>query len=84
VAVTESLVIGLFEHQPPLTGADASGHPMITRGRHVVVEVDDLPDRFPVLDRYSGEYLPEGHDHPETAAIKPFIYAADRPDAASR
>jgi hypothetical protein len=57
---------------------------MITRGRHVVVEVDDLPDRFPVLDRYSGEYLPEGHDHPETAAIKPFIYAADRPDAASR
>jgi len=87
VAVTESLVIGLFEHQPPLTGADAAGHPMIARGRHVVIEVDDLPElpaRFPVLDRYSGEYLPEGNDHPETAAIKPFIYAADRPDTASR
>jgi hypothetical protein len=87
VAVTESLVIGLFEHQPPLTGADAAGHPMVARGRHVVVEVDDLPAlpaRFPVLDRYSGEYLPAGNDHPETSAIKPFIYAADGPDATSR
>jgi hypothetical protein len=87
VMVTESLVIGLFEHQPPLTGAAAAGHPMIARGRHAVVEVDDLPDlpaRFPVLDRYSGEYLPEGNDHPETAAIKPFIYAADAPDATRR
>ncbi len=84
VAVTESLVIGLFEHQPPLTGADAAGHPMIARGRHVVVEVGDLPAGLPVLDRYSGEYLPEGNDHPETAAIKPFIYAADGPDATSR
>jgi hypothetical protein len=83
VAVTESLVIGLFEHQPPLTGADAALHPMIARGRHVVVEVDDLPARFAVLDRYSGEYLPEGSNHPETAAIKPFVYAADGPDAAS-
>jgi hypothetical protein len=86
VAVTESLVIGLFEHQPPLTGADAAGHPMIARARHVVVEIDDLPDlpaRFPVLDRYSGEYLPEGNDHPETTAIKPFMYAADGPDPAS-
>ena len=84
VAVTESLAIGLFEHQPPLTGADAAGHPMIARGRHVVVEVGDVPAALPVLDRYSGEYLPEGNDHPETAAIKPFIYAADGPDTTSR
>jgi hypothetical protein len=84
VAVTESLVIGLFEHQPPLTGADAAGHPMVACGRHVVVEVDDPPARFPVLDRYSGEYLPEGNDHPDTAEIKPFEYATDGPDAASR
>ena len=28
------------------------------RGRHVVVEVGDLPAGLPVLDRYSGEYLP--------------------------
>jgi hypothetical protein len=87
VAVTESLVIGLFEHQPPLTGADAAGHPMIARGRHVVVEINDLPNlpaRFPVLDQYSGEYLPEGNDHPETAVIKPFIYAVDDADAERR
>lgn len=56
---------------------------LIARGRRVVVEVDDLPARFLVLDRHSGECLPEGNDHPETAAIKPFIYTADGPDAAS-
>jgi hypothetical protein len=83
VAVTESLVIGLFEHQPALTGPDAGGYPMIARGRHVVVEIGDLPAGMPVLDRYSGEYLPEGNEHPETAPIKPFIYASDAPDAPS-
>ena len=83
VAVTESLVIGLFERRPPLTGADAAGHPMIARGRHVVIEVDDIPAGLPVLDRYSGEYLPEGNDHPETIAIKPFIYVTDGSDATS-
>jgi hypothetical protein len=84
VAVTESLVVGLFEHRPPLTDPDAAGYPMIARGRHVVVEVGDLPADLPVLDRYSGEYLPEGNDHTEAAAIKPFIYAADAPDPPSR
>jgi hypothetical protein len=83
VAVTESLVIGLFEHRPPLTGLDAAGYPMIARGRHVVVEVGDLPAGLPVLDRYSGEYLPEGNDHPEAAPLKPSIYVADGPDASS-
>jgi hypothetical protein len=84
VAVTESLVIGLFEHRPPLTGPDAAGYPMIAVSRHVVVEVGDIPVGLPVLDRYSGEYLSEGNDHPEAAPIKPFIYAADGPDVASR
>lgn len=72
VAVTESLVIGLFEHRPPLTAA--AGYPMIARGRHVVVEIGDMPAGLPVLDQYSGEYLPEGNEHRETAPIKPFIY----------
>jgi hypothetical protein len=84
VALTESLTIGLFEHRPPLTGPDATGDPMIAHGRHVVVDVGDVPAGSPVLDRYSGEYLPEGNDHPEAAPIKPFIHAADGPDAASR
>jgi hypothetical protein len=83
VAVTESLVIGLFEHRPPLTGPDAIGDPMIGAARHVVVEVGDLPAGLPVLDRYSGEYLREGNDHPEAAPIKPFIHASDGPDAPS-
>jgi hypothetical protein len=83
VAVTESLVIGVFEHRSPLSGAAASGYPMIARGRHVVVEIGDLPAGLPVLDRYSGEYLPEGNDHPESVPIKPFLYAADGPDATS-
>ncbi len=83
VALTESLVIGLFEHRSPLTGANAAGYPMIAQGRHVVIELGDVP-ALPVLGRYSGEYLPEGNDHPETVAIKPFIYAADAPDATSR
>lgn len=83
VAVTDSLVIGLFEHRPPLTGPEAAGYPMIARSRHVAVEVGGLPAGLRVLDRYSGEYLPEGKDHPEVAPIKPFIYAADGPDAPS-
>lgn len=83
VAVTESVGIGLFEHRPPLTGPDATGDPIVRERRHVVVEVGELPDSLPVLDRYSGEYLPEGNDHPETAPIKPFIYAPDRPNAPS-
>lgn len=57
---------------------------MIARDRHVVVEVGDLPAGLPVLDRYSGEYLAEGNDHPETAPIKPFVYAVDGADATSR
>jgi hypothetical protein len=74
VAVTESLTIGLFEHRSPLTGPDATGEPLIRKSRHVVVDVGDLPAGLPVLDRYAGEYLPEGRDHPETAPIKPFVY----------
>jgi hypothetical protein len=60
-----------------LTGPDVSGDPMIAKARHVVVHVGDLPAELPVLDRYSGEYLPKGNDHPEAAPIKPYIYAPD-------
>ena len=78
VAVTNVLVIGLFEHRPPLTGPNATGDPMIRKSRHVVLDLGDVPPDLPVLDRYSGERVPEGDDHhPETAPIKPFIYAPD-------
>ena len=77
VAVTDFLTIGLFEHRPPLTGPNVTGDPMIRKSRHVVLDLGDVPPGLPVLDRYSGERVPEGDDHPETAPIKPFIYAPD-------
>jgi hypothetical protein len=83
LTVTESLTIGLFEHRSPLTGPEATGDPMIAKRRHVVVELGDVPASLPVLDRYSGENLPQGNDHPEAAPIKPFIYAPDGSDAPS-
>lgn len=51
VAITESLTIGLFEHRPPLTGPQASGEALVRQDHHVVLEIDALPARFPVLDR---------------------------------
>ena len=77
VAVTDSLTIGLFEHRPPLTGPNVTGDPMIRKSRHVVLDLGDVPPGLPVLDRYSGERVPEGKNHPETAPIKPFIYAPE-------
>jgi hypothetical protein len=77
VEVTDALTIGLFEHRPPLTGPNVEGDPMILRSRHVVLDLGDVPLGLPVLDRYSGERVPEGDDHHETAPIKPFIYAPD-------
>jgi hypothetical protein len=77
VAVTDFLTVGLFEHRPPLTGPNVEGDPMIRRSRHLVLDLGDVPLGLPVLDRYSGERVPEGDDHRETAPIKPFIYAPD-------
>jgi hypothetical protein len=54
-----------------------TGDPMIRKSRHVVLDVGDAPSGLPVLDRYSGEHVPEGKDHPETAPIRPYIYAPD-------
>jgi len=73
VAVTDFLTIGLFEHQPPLTGPNVTADPMLRKSRHAVLDVGDVPPGMPVLDRYSGERVPEGDDHSETAPIKPFI-----------
>jgi hypothetical protein len=69
--------IGLFEHRWPLTGPNVTGDPMIRKSRHVVVDVGDAPPCLPVLDRYSGQRVPEGKDHPETAPIRPYIYAPE-------
>jgi hypothetical protein len=69
VAVTESLVIGLFEHRPPLTGPDAVGDP--DRCGSTRVEVGELPAGLPALDRHSGEYLREGNDHPRPLRSSP-------------
>lgn len=77
VAVTESLTIGLFEHRSPLTGPEATVEALVRRHRHVVVDIGDAPASLPVLDRYSGEYLPERTDHPDSAPIKPFMYVHD-------
>jgi hypothetical protein len=83
VAVTESLVVGLLRtarRSPARTRPapdDREGSP------RRFAEVGDLPVDLPVLDRYSGEYLPQGNDHPEAAAIRPFIYEADAPDPPS-
>ena len=77
LAVTDFLTIGLFEHRSPLTGPNVEGDPMILKSRHVVLDLGDVPLGLPVLDRYSGERVPGGDDHPETAPIKPFIYAPD-------
>jgi hypothetical protein len=74
VEVTDFLTIGLFEHRWPLTGPNVTGDPMIRRSRHVVLDVGDAPPGLPVLDRYSGERVPEGKDHPETTPIRPYIY----------
>jgi hypothetical protein len=74
VEVTDFLTIGLFEHRWPLTGPNAIGDPMLRRSRHVVLDVGDAPPGLPVLDRYSGERVPEGKDHPETTPIRPYIY----------
>jgi len=82
VAVTESLTIALFEHRPPLTGPQASGDPIVRRDHHVVVDIGDAPAGLPVLDRYSGEYLPEGSDHPDTPPSPPSTYSA-RPSVSS-
>ena len=43
----------------------------------MVLDLGDVPPGLPVLDRYSGDRVPEGDDQPETAPIKPFIYAPD-------
>lgn len=77
VAVTESLTIGLFEHRSPLTGPEATAEALVRRHRYVVVDLGDAPAGLRVLDRYSGEYLPEGTDHPESAPIKQFMYVPD-------
>src|SRR4051812_20571335 len=78
VSVTESLAVALFERRPPLTGPLASGDPMIKTGRHVVVDVGDVPAGLPVLDCYAGEYLSEsesvGGKHSKLASIKAFVY----------
>jgi hypothetical protein len=50
---------------------------MMKRGHHVVLDIGDAPARLPVLDRYSGEYLPEGTDRPDTPPIPPSVYLAD-------
>jgi hypothetical protein len=77
VEVTDFVTIGVFEHRPPLTGPNVEGDPMIIRSRHVVLDVGDAPSGLPVLDRYSGERVPEGKDHPESAPIKPYMYAPE-------
>jgi hypothetical protein len=77
VAVTDFLTIGLFEHRSPLTGPNAEADPMLLKSRHVVLDLGDVPLGLPVLDRYSGERVPEGDEHPETAPIKPYIYAPE-------
>ena len=59
VSVTESLVIGVFEHRPPLTGPNATGEALVRTHRQAVVDVGDAPLGLRVLDRYSGDYLPE-------------------------
>jgi len=50
---------------------------MIRAYRHVVVDIGDVPASLPVMDRYAGEYLPEGTDDPETAPLEPSIYVPD-------
>jgi hypothetical protein len=77
VEVTDFLTIGLFEHRPPLTGPDVEGDPMMRKSRHVVLDLGAVPPDLPVLDRYSGERVPGGNDHPDAAPIKPFIFAPD-------
>lgn len=77
VAVTDFLTIGLFEHRSPLTGPNAEGDPMLLKSRHVVLDLGEVPPDLPVLDRYSGERVPEGDLHPETGPIKPFIYVPE-------
>src|SRR3954452_17051456 len=73
------VTIALFEHRSPLTGPGASGDPMIARGRHVVLDVGEVPAGPPVLDRYAGEYLSESAtaDHSAMAPIKAFIYVGE-------
>ena len=83
VAVTESLTIGLFEHRPPLTGPEAAGQTLNRTHRRVVVDIGDAPS-LPVLDRYSGEYLPEGTDHSDSAPIMPFMYVHDGSEQSGR
>jgi hypothetical protein len=51
--------------------------------RRVVVDIGDAPS-LPVLDRYSGEYLPEGTDHSDSAPIMPFMYVHDGSEQSGR
>jgi len=81
VSVTESLAVALFEHRPPLTGPLASADPMTKAGRHVVVDVGDVPAGLPVLDCYAGEYMSEresvGSSSSKLTSITAFVYIGE-------